>query len=222
MIFVGDSDADLDEIEEFLTGARHSRETDRVLATVLFTDIVGSTKRAAQLGDRDWRELLDAHDRVVRRQLERFRGREVNTAGDGFLATFDGPGRAIVCACAIRDAVRALGIEVRAGLHTGEVEVRGNDIAGMAVHIGARVAAIAEAGEVLVSGAVPPLVTGSGIQFAERGEHELKGVPERWHLFAVEVVTDLARTIRAQGMLSVSGNIGERWDGRQCLALSCA
>jgi len=186
MIFAGDSDADLDEIEEFLTGALHSREADRVLATVLFTDIVGSTEHAARLGDRDWRELLDAHDRVVRRTLDRFRGREVNTAGDGFLATFDGPGRAIVCACAIRDAIGALGIEVRAGLHTGEVEVRGSDIAGMAVHIGARVAAMAGPGEVLVSSAVPPLVTGSGIQFADRGEHELKGVPGSWHLFAVE------------------------------------
>jgi class 3 adenylate cyclase len=186
MIFAGDSDADLDEIEEFLSGTRHAAVTDRVLATVLFTDIVGSTERVVQLGDRAWRGLLDAHDGVVRRQLDRFRGREVNTAGDGFLATFDGPGRAIVCACAIRDAVRALGIEVRAGLHTGEVEVRGNDIAGAAVHIGARVAAIAGPGEVLVSGAVPPLVAGSGIHFAERGEHELKGVPGRWHLFAVE------------------------------------
>ena len=186
MIFAGRSDADLDEIEEFLTGTRHGPESDRVLATVLFTDIVASTERAAQLGDRAWRELLDAHDRVVRRQLERFRGHEVNTVGDGFLSTFDGPGRAIVCACAIRDAVRALGIEVRAGLHTGEVEVRGNDIAGLAVHIGARVAAIAEHSEVLVSGAVPPLVAGSGIQFADRGEYELKGVPGKWHLFAVE------------------------------------
>jgi class 3 adenylate cyclase len=186
LIFAGDSDADVDEIEEFLTGVRHGPETDRVLATVLFTDIVESTEHAARLGDHAWRELLDAHDRVVRRQLERFRGREVNTVGDGFLATFDGPGRAITCACAIRDDVRALGIEVRAGLHTGEVEVRGNDIAGVAVHIGARVAALAGPGEALVSGAVPPLVVGSGIQFADRGEHELKGVPGLWHLFAVQ------------------------------------
>ncbi len=184
-IIVGDSDADLDEIEEFLTGARHAVATDRVLATVVFTDIVGSTERAAELGDRRWRELLDAHDRAVRRQLERFRGREVNTVGDGFLATFDGSGRAIECACAIRDAVQALGIEVRAGLHTGEVEVRGNDIAGMAVHIGARVAASAGPNEVLVSGAVPPLVVGSGIEFNDRGEHELKGVPGTWRLYSV-------------------------------------
>jgi class 3 adenylate cyclase len=186
LIFVGDTDADLDEIEEFLTGARHAPTTDRVLATVLFTDIVGSTERAAELGDRRWRDTLDAHDRAVRRQLERFRGREVNTAGDGFLATFDGPGRAIECARAILDAVRALGIEVRAGLHIGEIEVRGDDVAGIAVHIGARVAALAGASEVLVSGAVPPLVAGSGIEFEDRGEHELKGVPGAWRLYAVE------------------------------------
>ena len=185
MIFAGDSDADLDEIEEFLTGSRHGPDSDRVLATVLFTDIVGSTERATKLGDRAWRDLLDAHDGVVRRQLDRFRGREVNTVGDGFLATFDGPGRAILCACAIRDGVRALGIEVRAGLHTGEVEVRGDDVAGVAVHIGARVAALAGPGEVVVSGAVPPLVAGSGIQFADRGEHELKGVSGTWRLFSV-------------------------------------
>jgi class 3 adenylate cyclase len=138
------------------------------------------------LGDRRWRELLDAHDQAVRRQLERFRGHEVNTVGDGFLATFDGPGRAIQCACAIRDAVRALGIEVRVGLHTGEIEVRGADVAGVAVHIGARVAAAASAGEVLVSGAVPSLVAGSGIEFEDRGEHELKGVPGTWRLYSVE------------------------------------
>ena len=185
LIFIGNSDADVDEIEEFLTGARHAPDPERVLATVLFTDIAASTQRAAQLGDRAWRQLLDAHDRVVRRQLERFRGREVNTVGDGFLATFDGPGRAIECACAIRDAVRALGIEVRAGLHTGEVEVRGDDVAGMAVHIGARVAACGGPSEVLVSGAVPPLLVGSGIEFNDRGEHELKGVPGMWRIFSV-------------------------------------
>ena len=186
LIFAGDSEADLDEIEEFLTGSRRGPDTDRVLATVLFTDIVSSTERASTLGDRAWRDLLDAHDAVVRRQLDRFRGREVNTVGDGFLATFDGPGRAILCACAIRDAVRLLGIEVRAGLHTGEVEVRGDDVAGVAVHIGARVAARARPGEVLVSGAVPPLVAGSGIRFADWGEDELKGVPGTWRLFSVE------------------------------------
>jgi class 3 adenylate cyclase len=186
LMYLGDTDAVVDEIEEFLTGSRHAPEADRVLATVLFTDIVGSTERAAELGDRRWRDLLDSHDQTVRRQLERFRGHEVNTIGDAFLATFDGPGRAILCACAIRDAVRALGIEVRAGLHTGEIELRGGDVAGVAVHIGARVAAIAGPGEVLVSGAVPPLVAGSGIAFEDRGERELKGVPGTWRLFAVE------------------------------------
>jgi class 3 adenylate cyclase len=186
LIFVGDSDADVDEIEEFLTGARHAPETDRVLATVLFTDIVGSTERAAGLGDRRWRRVLDSHDQAVRRLLDRFGGREVHTAGDGFLATFDGPGRAIQCACAICDAVGALGVEVRVGLHTGEIEVRGEDVAGMAVHIGARVSSVAEAGEVLVSSTVKDLVVGSAIEFADRGEHELKGVPGYWRLFAVE------------------------------------
>lgn len=185
LMFFGDADADIDEIEEFLTGTRHAPATDRVLATVLFTDIVGSTERASELGDRRWRDLLDSHDDAVRRQLDRFRGREVNTAGDGFLATFDGPGRAIECAHAICGAVRALGIEVRAGLHTGEVEVRGDDVAGMAVHIGARVAALAGPGEVLVSGAVPPLVAGSNLEFEYRGEHQLKGVPGFWKVFAV-------------------------------------
>jgi class 3 adenylate cyclase/alpha-beta hydrolase superfamily lysophospholipase len=186
LIFVGDSDADLDEIEEFLTGTRHAPPTDRVLATVLFTDIVGSTQRASELGDRKWRDLLDAHDGAVRRQLDRFRGREVRSVGDGFLAIFDGPGRAIECGCAVRDALRALGVGVRVGLHTGEIEVRGDDVAGVAVHIAARVVALADGGEVLVSGAVPPLVVGSGIEFTERGEYELKGVPGTWRLFAVE------------------------------------
>jgi class 3 adenylate cyclase len=186
LIYVGDTAAGVDEIEEFLTGARHAPETDRLLATVLFTDIVGSTERAAELGDRKWRDLLDAHDQAVRRQLERFRGKEVNTVGDGFLATFDGPGRAIQCARAIRDVVRALGIEERAGLHTGEIEVRDDDIGGMAVHIGARVGQLADAGEVLVSSTVKDLVAGSGIDFTDRGQHELKGVPGAWQLFAVQ------------------------------------
>jgi class 3 adenylate cyclase len=186
LMYLGDTDAVVDEIEEFLTGSRHAPEADRVLATVLFTDIVGSTERAAELGDRRWRDLLDTHDETVRRQLKRFRGHEVKTAGDSFLATFDGPGRAILCACAIRDAVRALGMEVRAGLHTGEIERRGDDVAGLAVHIGARVASCAGPGEVLVSGAIPPLVAGSGIRFEDRGERELKGVPGTWRLFAVE------------------------------------
>jgi class 3 adenylate cyclase len=185
LIFVGDSDADVDAIEEFLTGTRHAVVTDRVLATVVFTDIVGSTERAAQVGDRAWRTLLDAHDRVVRRQLERFRGREVKTLGDGFVATFDGPGRAIRCACAIRDAVKALEIEVRTGLHTGEIEMRGDDVAGIAVHLAQRVSTLAQPGEVLVSRTVTDLVAGSGIQFGDRGEHDLKGVPGAWRLFAV-------------------------------------
>jgi class 3 adenylate cyclase len=185
LMFAGDSDAVVDEIEEFLTGARHPPETDRVLATVLFTDMVGSTERAAEVGDRRWRDQLDAHDRAIRRQLERFRGREVNTSGDGFVATFDGPGRAIECACAIRDAVRALGAVVRVGLHTGEIELRGDDIGGIAVHIAARVMSHAAGGEVLTSAAVPLLVAGSGIQFEDRGEHDLKGVPGVWRLFAV-------------------------------------
>lgn len=183
--WAGDSDAIVDEIEEFLTGVRPAPEPDRVLATVLFTDIVGSTERATELGDRRWRELLDRHDEAVRRELERHRGKEVKVVGDEFVATFDGPARAIRCACAITEAVHPLGLEVRAGLHTGEVELRGEDIAGVAVHIGARVAALAGPGEVLVSGAVPPLVAGSGLEFEDRGTRELKGVPGEWRIFAV-------------------------------------
>jgi len=173
------------EIAEFLTGRRAEVADDRVLATVLFTDIVDSTRRAAEIGDRDWRALLDAHDAVVRSQLARFRGREVNTSGDGFLAMFDGPQRAIRCAIAIRDAVQALGIEVRAGLHTGECEVRGDDIGGIGVHIGARVSALAGPNDVLVSSTLRDLVIGSGLEFEERGAHELKGVPGEWRIFAV-------------------------------------
>jgi class 3 adenylate cyclase len=173
------------EIAEFLTGEQAEVADDRVLATVLFTDIVDSTRRAAEMGDRDWRALLDAHDAVVRSQLARFRGREVNTSGDGFLAMFDGPQRAIRCAVAIRDAVQALGIQVRAGFHTGECEVRGDDIGGIGVHIGARVSALAGPNEVLVSSTLRDLVIGSGLEFEERGTHELKGVPGEWHLFAV-------------------------------------
>ncbi|WP_406815801.1 adenylate/guanylate cyclase domain-containing protein [Mycobacterium sp. M23085] len=173
------------EIAEFLTGEQPDVADDRVLATVLFTDIVDSTRRAADMGDRNWHALLDAHDVVVRSQLARFRGREVNTSGDGFLAMFDGPQRAIRCAMAIRDAVHALGIEVRAGLHTGECEVRGDDIGGIAVHIGARVSAVAGANEVVVSSTLRDLVIGSGIEFEDRGTHELKGVPGEWRLFAV-------------------------------------
>jgi class 3 adenylate cyclase len=173
------------EIAQFLTGHQSDVADDRVLATVLFTDIVDSTRRAAELGDRNWRALLDAHDAVVRSQLSRFRGREVSTSGDSFLAMFDGPQRAIRCAMAIRDAVQTLGIEVRAGLHTGECEVRGDDIGGMAVHIGARVSALAGPNDVLVSSTLRDLVIGSGLEFEERGAHELKGVPGEWRLFAV-------------------------------------
>jgi class 3 adenylate cyclase len=173
------------EISEFLTGHQADVADDRVLATVLLTDIVDSTCLAAEIGDRDWHALLDAHDAVIRSQLSRFLGREVNTAGDGFLAMFDGPQRAIRCAMAIRDAVQALGIEVRAGLHTGECEVRGDDIGGICVHIGARVSALAGPNEVLVSSTLRDLVIGLGLEFEERGAHQLKGVPGEWHLFAV-------------------------------------
>jgi class 3 adenylate cyclase len=171
-------------IAEFLTGHQAEVADDRVLATVLFTDIVDSTRRAAEIGDRDWHALLDAHDAVVRSQLARFRGREVSTSGDGFLAMFDGPQRAIRCAMAIRDAVQALGIEVRAGLHTGECEVRGDDIGGIAVHIGARVSALAGPNDVVVSSTLRDLVIGSGLEFEDRGAHQLKGVPGEWQLFA--------------------------------------
>jgi class 3 adenylate cyclase len=173
------------EVYEFLTGEQPEVVDDRVLATVLFTDIVESTRRAAEIGDHGWHALLDAHDAVVRAQLARFRGREVSTAGDSFLATFDGPQRAIRCAMAIRDAVHALGIEVRAGLHTGECEIRGDDIGGIAVHIGARVSALAGPNDVLVSSTLKDLVIGSGLEFDDRSTHELKGVPGEWHLFAV-------------------------------------
>jgi class 3 adenylate cyclase len=185
LIVAGDVEALLDEIEEFLTGVRPQREPDRVLATVMFTDIVGSTERAAELGDRRWRDLLASHDSLVRGQLERHRGREVKTVGDGFLATFDGPARAIRCATAIHDDVQGLGVAIRAGLHTGECEVIGDDVGGMAVHIGARVGAQAKPGEVLVSSTVKDLVVGSGFAFEDRGAHELKGVPGEWRLFAV-------------------------------------
>ena len=189
------------EIAEFLTGHQAEVADDRVLATVLFTDIVDSTRMAAEIGDRNWHALLDAHDAVVRSQLARFRGREVNTSGDGFLATFDGPQRAIRCAMAIRDAVQPLGIEVRAGLHTGECEIRGDDIGGIAVHIGARVSALAGPNDVLVSSTLRDLVIGSGLEFDDRGAHQLKGVPGDWHLFAVAAG---ARTCRVRELLRVS------------------
>ncbi len=172
-------------IEEFLTGVRPAVAIERVLTTVLFTDIVSSTKRAASMGDKRWRALLDNHDRVVRDELRHFRGVEVNTTGDGFIASFDGPARAIRCARAICDAVNAIGVEVRVGLHTGECEVRGDDLGGLAVHIAARVGATAEPGEVLVSSTIKDLVVGSEIEFADRGDHELKGVPGSWRLFSV-------------------------------------
>jgi class 3 adenylate cyclase len=184
--WVGDVDALLDEVEEFLTGARHVPDHDRVLATVLFTDIVGSTEKAEALGDRAWRELLGRHHALVRTELARFRGREVDTAGDGFLAVFDGPGRAIRCGCAIRDNVRQLGIEIRAGVHTGEVELIGDKPAGLAVHIGARVAATAGPGEVVVSSTAKDLVAGSGIRFTERGPFPLKGIAGEWRLYRVD------------------------------------
>jgi class 3 adenylate cyclase len=183
--FVGDADAIVDEVQEFLTGARPIPDTDRVLATVLFTDIVGSTERAAALGDRSWRELLQQHHALVRNELERFRGVEIDTAGDGFMASFDGPARAIRCACAIQDAVSQLRLEIRAGVHTGECERIGDKLSGIAVHIAARVAGTAGPGQVLVSQTVRDLVAGSGIEFEDRGEHELKGVSETWRLFAV-------------------------------------
>jgi len=184
--WVGDQDEILDEVEEFLTGVRRGPDPDRVLATVLFTDVVRSTERAAELGDKRWRELLASHHVAVRRQLAQWRGTEIDTTGDGFLATFDGPARAIRCACAARDAVRDLGLEIRAGLHTGEFEIFGSTIAGLTVHTGARVAALAGPGEVLVSSTVKDLVAGSGIELDDRGEHELKGVPGTWRIYAVE------------------------------------
>jgi class 3 adenylate cyclase len=175
------------EIEEFLTGSRSETEIDRILATVMFTDIVESTKRAAEMGDHRWRALLDRHHDAVRQQLARFRGQEVKNLGDGVLATFDGPARGVRCACAIAEEVRPLGIEIRAGLHTGECEMLGNDVGGIAVHIGARIAALASASEVLVSSTVKDLVAGSGLRFGDRGSQSLKGVPGEWHIFAVQM-----------------------------------
>jgi len=184
--YVGDADAVLAEVEEFLTGARPQPPVDRVLATVLFTDVVASTERAADLGDRAWRELLDRHDALVREQLSLYGGREVKTTGDGVLATFDGPARAVRCARAIVDGVASIGLELRAGVHCGECELRGEDVSGIAVHIGARVAALAGPGEVFVSSTVKDLVAGSGLVFADQGQRDLKGVPGSWHIFSVE------------------------------------
>jgi class 3 adenylate cyclase len=188
LYWVGDTAPMLDEIEEFITGVRGVSDAERLLTTILFTDIVGSTERAALLGDDRWRDLLDNHDTIVRHELQRFAGREVNTAGDGFVATFKSPSAALACADEIVDAVRVLGVEVRVGIHAGEVEVRGDlksDVAGMAVHIGARVAALAAPSEVLVSSTVRDIVTGSRYRFADRGECALKGVPGEWRLCAL-------------------------------------
>ena len=182
--WIGDQEAFLEQIEEFLTGERRAAETDRVLATVLFADIAGSTERAAQLGDSRWRRLLESYHALARAELERFRGREIDSAGDGFFAAFDGPVRAIRCAAAIGRGARLLGLEVRSGVHTGECEVMGAKFGGIAVHIGARVAAQAHPGEVLVSSTVKDLVAGSGLAFQDRGSHALKGVPGRWRLYA--------------------------------------
>ncbi len=185
LLWSGDQEALLREIEHFITGSRPAPQHDRVLATVLFTDIVGSTDRAAEIGDARWRELLAEHDRVVRQALDRFEGREVKTTGDGFLATFDGPARAIRCAEAIHEALHPIGVDVRVGLHTGEIDLVDGDVEGIAVHIGARVMAKAGAGETVVSSTVKDLVVGSEIGFEDRGEHDLKGVPGTWRLFAV-------------------------------------
>ena len=186
LVFGSDADGELDEIEEFLTGVRPVRDPERILATVMFTDIVDSTSRAAELGDRRWRDLLDLIDRSIGQELARFRGRTVKSMGDGFLATFDGPARAIRCATSIGEVAQdQFGLQIRSGLHTGEIEVMGSDVGGIAVHIGARVGANAAPGEVLVSGTVKDLVVGSGIRFEDRGERELRGVPGQWRLWAV-------------------------------------
>jgi class 3 adenylate cyclase len=212
----GDSRAVLDEVEQFLTGVHRGGEPDRMLTTVLFTDIAASTERAAMLGDERWRVLLESHDELVRRRLTAFKGREIKTLGDGFLATFDGPGRAIRCACAIREDLAGLGVEVRAGVHTGECEVMGDDIGGMAVHIGARVIGQAPPGAVLVTGAVRDLVVGSGIEFADRGTHRLKGVPGEWQLLEVAAGgTDPELTVDAKvagSPLSPNGTLVTRSD----------
>ena len=183
--YTGDVDAIVDEVEAYLTGERHGPSADRILSTVLFTDIVGSTQRLAELGDARWADLLAQHDDLARREIERHRGRYIDSTGDGLLATFDGPARAVRCARALAAAVGELGLEIRAGCHTGEIELAGNNIRGLAVHIGARVGALARSGEILASSTVKDLTAGSGLQFEDAGEHELKGVPDRWHLYQV-------------------------------------
>jgi class 3 adenylate cyclase len=185
--FLGDQDTLLGEIEEFLTGTRSRPDVDRVLATVLFTDIVDATRTAVELGDEKWRELLESHHTLIRDEIKRFRGREVDTAGDGFLAAFEGPARAVRAAVAIVNRVRPLGLRVRAGIHTGECDVMDNKLSGVAVHTGARVASKAEPDEVLVSSTVKDLVAGSGLRFRDRGTFELKGIPGRWQLYSVAI-----------------------------------
>jgi pimeloyl-ACP methyl ester carboxylesterase len=185
LFFAGDLDPVIDEIEEFVTGRRRSVEVDRVLTTLLFTDIVESTRLAAERGERKWRDLLDTHDAFVRRQLQRFRGREVKTTGDGFLASFDGPARALRCARAIVDGARPLGLDIRASVHTGECEVRGDDLGGIAVHVAARILDHAAAGDVVASSTVRDLVSGSGITFDDHGEHALENVPGAWRLYRI-------------------------------------
>jgi class 3 adenylate cyclase len=182
--WLGDADRVIAEVEEFLTGERRPAPSDRVLATVVFTDIVDSTRIAADMGDRRWRELVESHDAIVRRQLAAYRGREIKTLGDGFLAIFDAPGRAIACIATVAREVRQLGIDVRAGVHTGECELAGDDVRGIAINLGARVGALAQAGEILVSSTVKDLVAGSGIEFEDRGVHRLKGLPDEWRLYA--------------------------------------
>ena len=184
-LFAGDTDQVVDEVESFLTGERPVCPSNRVLSTVLFTDIVGSTQRAAEVGDDAWAATLAAHNGVIERHVASARGTVVKFTGDGALATFDGPARGINCACAIRDAVADLGLEIRVGLHTGEIEIADRDIRGIAVHVAARIMGLAAPGEVLVSGVLPPLVLGSRIAFDDRGSHELKGVPDTWPVFAV-------------------------------------
>jgi pimeloyl-ACP methyl ester carboxylesterase len=207
--FTHDADRIADEIEEFLVGARGTRRADRVLATILFTDIVGSTDRATELGDRGWRELLERHNALVRGELERFDGLEVKHTGDGFLARFDGPAKAIRCAGAIRDRLLELGIETRAGIHTGECELLGEDVGGLAVHIAARVMSTAGAGEIVVSSTVKDLVVGSEIEFAARGTHQLKGVPGEWALFAAEGERS-ARRVPAEALAPLHPDLGDR------------
>jgi class 3 adenylate cyclase len=185
LLWVGDTEKLLNEIEIFLTGEHHTAETDRILVTCLFTDIVGSTETAQSLGDERWRDLLRSHNDTVRNQLIRYKGREIKTTGDGFLATFDGPAKAVRCACAIRDEVRLLGIEIRAGLHTGECEIIDDDISGISVHIAARIMSKAMPGEVFSSGTVKDLVAGSGIKFEKKGLFSLKGIPGAWEIYSV-------------------------------------